>query len=339
YARDGSPTPALLEEALTTLARGRYTTVFGSGMAAIAAALAVAAAGKRVLAAPDLYGRTYHLMQSWLPGTGAEVRFANAQDHEGIAALLRDWQPHLLVLETLSNPLVKISDLPWLIAQAQAVGCKTLVDNTFASPYLCRPAELGAAFTVESLTKYINGHGDVTGGAVTCLEAGDHKALVEYRTAFGAVLDPQAAWLTLRGLRTLGLRLRQQCANAAALAAFLTVHPAVAHVYYPGLSHHPGHALAGQMFGGRGFGGMLAFDLAEATRARAWQVMDRLHVAVAAPTLGDIATLVSHPRTASHRNLTPAQAAAIGIGEGAIRVSAGIEHSDDLLADFRQALA
>lgn len=339
YGRDHSPTSALLEQALTTVAEGQHTLCFGSGMAAIAAVLAVAGAGKRVLAAPDLYGRTYHLIQAWLPNSGAEVRFVDAQDHAAIAAALTGWQPHLLVVETLTNPLVKVSDLPWLIAQAQAVGCKILVDNTFASPYLCRPAALGADFTVESLTKYINGHGDVTGGSVTTRQTADHKALLDHRTSFGAILDPQAAWLTLRGLRTLALRLRQQCANAAVLAQTLTAHPAIAHVYYPGLPDHPGHDTARRLFAGRGFGGMFAFDLAQPTRAQAWQVMDRLGVALRAPTLGDVATLVSYPPMSSHRNLTPAQRAAIGIGDGLIRVSAGIEDARDLLADFVQALA
>ena len=338
YGRDGMPTPAHLEEALTVLEGGADTVVFATGMAAINAVLTVTGTHRRILAAPDLYGRTYHLLQSWLPAAGAEIRFIAAQERDAVAEALASWRPHLLVVETLSNPLVKVSDLPWLIEHAHAVDCRVLVDNTFASPYLCRPAELGADFTVESLTKYINGHGDVLGGAVTVVDVETPAQLRNHRAAFGAVMDPQAAWLTLRGLRTLGLRLRQHGANALALASFLAGHTETARVYYPGLSSDPGHALATRLFGGRGYGGMLAFDLRQATQERAWAVMDRLQLALRAPTLGDIATLVAHPARSSHRGLSPAQRAAIGIGDGLIRVSVGIEDADDILADFRQAL-
>ncbi len=338
YGRDGMPNAVLLEEALTALEGGSHSLVYATGMAALASVLAVAGSGKRVLAAPDLYGRTYALLQTWLPDSGAEVRFVSSQDHETVAGALQSWRPQLLVVETLSNPLVKVSDLGWLIAQAQQVGCMVLVDNTFASPYLCRPAELGADYTVESLTKYINGHGDVLGGSITVRDPEERLRLARHRAAFGATLDPQAAWLALRGLRTLGLRMRQHSANAQDLAAFLDAHPAVARVYYPGLPADPGHDLAARLFGGRGFGGMLAFDLAEATQPRTWQVMDRLKLVLRAPTLGDVATLAAHPARASHRGLTPAQRAAIGVGDGLIRVSVGIEDAEDILADFAQAL-
>lgn len=339
YGRDGMPTPALLEEALTALEGGNQTLVYATGMAAIAGGLQVAGAGKRVLAAPDLYGKTYFLLNSWLAAAGAEVRFVSAQDHSAVEAALAGWQPHLLVVETMSNPLVKVSDVPWLVGRAHEVGCKVLVDNTFASPYLFRPAQTGADYTVESLTKYINGHGDVLGGSVTTLNPDDYRELRSQRTAFGTTLDPQAAWLTLRGMRTLGLRLQRQCENASHLAAWLADHPAVARVYYPGLDADPGHALAKRLWGDRGYGGMLAFDLAPASRAHAWAVMDRLQLALRAPTLGDITTLVSYPAHASHRALSPEQRAAVGIGDGLIRVSTGIEDIEDIIADFEQALA
>jgi len=339
YGRDGMPNAALLEEALTVLEGGHSSLVYATGMAALASVLAVAGSGRRVLATPDLYGRTYALLQTWLPESGAEVRFIPSQDHAAMAEAFHSWRPHLLVVETLSNPLVKVSDLTWLIAQAQSVGCKVLVDNTFASPYICRPAALGADYTIESLTKYINGHGDVLGGSITVLDPDERLRLAKHRAAFGATLDPQPAWLALRGLRTLGLRMRQHAANALALATFLASHPAVDRVYYPGLPGNPYHDLATALFGDRGYGGMLAFDLATATQQRAWQVMDRLQLALRAPTLGDVATLVAHPARASHRSLSPQQRAAIGISDGLIRVSVGIEDSEDILADFDQALA
>lgn len=339
YGRDGMPNAGLLEEAISALAAGPHTLVYATGMAAIAGVLALPGPKGRILAAPDLYGRTFALLQSGQASAGAEVRFVSGQDHPALAAVLASWRPHLLVVETLSNPLVKVSDLPWLVERAHAAGCKVLVDNTFASPFLCRPAEWGVDFTVESLTKYINGHGDVLGGSVTVRDAADHSRLTGLRSGLGATLDPHAAWLTLRGLRTLGLRMQQHCANALALARFLAAHPAVARVYYPGLVTDPGHLLATRLFGGRGFGGMVAFDLAEPTRDRAWAVLDRLHLALRAPTLGDIATLVAYPAHASHRSLSPAQRAAAGIGDGLIRVSVGIEDAGDIIADFDQALS
>lgn len=339
YGRDGMPTPALLEDAITALEAGRHTAVYATGMAAVASILAVTAAGRRVLAAPDLYGRTFGLLQTWLPETGAEVRFVSAQDQSAVAETLHSFRPHLLIVETLSNPLVKISDLPWLIGQAHAVDCRVLVDNTFASPYLCQPAAWGADYVLESLTKYIGGHGDILGGSVTTNDPAEHNRLLKHRAAFGATLDPQAAWLALRGLRTLGLRVERQCANALALAQFLNSHPAVARVYYPGLATDPGHGLATRIFGGHGHGGVLAFDLIPATQAQAWAIMDRLRLALRAATLGDVATLVAHPMRASHRSLSPDQRAAIGIGDGLIRVSVGIEDAEDIIADFAQALA
>ena len=339
YGRDGMPNAVLLEEALTALEGGHGSLVYATGMAALASVLAVAGSGKRVLATPDLYGRTYALLQTWLPESGAEVRFVSSQDHAAMAEVLQSWRPHLLVVETLSNPLVKVSDLTWLIAQAQSVGCKVLVDNTFASPYLCRPAALGADYTIESLTKYINGHGDVLGGSITVLDPDERLRFARHRAAFGATLDPQPAWLALRGLRTLGLRMRQHAANANSLAAFLAGHPEVDRVYYPGLPGDPYHDLATGLFGDRGGGGLLPSHLVYATPPRAWQVMDRLQLALRGPTLGDVATLVAHPARASHRGLSPQQRAAIGIGDGLIRVSVGIEDVEDILADFDQALA
>lgn len=338
YGRDGMPNAELLEEAISALEAGPHTLVYASGMAAIAGVLALPGPQGRILAAPDLYGRTFALLQSGQASAGAELRFVSGQDRPALAAALENWRPHLLVVETLSNPLLKLSDLPWLVERAHAVGCKVMADNTFASPYLCRPAAWGVDFTIESLTKYINGHGDVLGGSVTVLDADERLRLARNRSGFGATLDPHAAWLALRGLRTLGLRMQQHCANALALARFLAAHPAVARVYYPGLPSDPGHFLAAQLFGGRGFGGMLAFDLAEASRERAWAVLDRLKLALRAPTLGDLATLVAYPAHASHRALSPAQRAAAGIGDGLIRVSVGLEDADDIIADFEQAL-
>ncbi|RME46241.1 MAG: PLP-dependent transferase [Chloroflexi bacterium] len=337
YARNEAPTAALLEQALTALEGGQHTLVFSSGMAAIASVLLTFGSGRRVLATSDLYGLSYRLLQQMLPQMRAEVRFAGGRDLTALGAMLAAWEPHLLVVETLSNPLLKVADVGELVRRAHAAGCLVLVDNTFASPYLYRPAQHGADFTVESLTKYINGHGDVTGGAVTTLDPEHHAALKQHRTLVGPVLDSEAAWLTLRGVRTLALRMQQHCRNAAQLAAFLASHPAVARVNYPGLPEHPDHQLATAMFGSV-YGGMLSFEVMPPTRERAWTVMERLELAWRCPTLGDITTLVSYPAHASHRGLTPEQRAAIGIGDGLIRVSVGIEAAEDIIADFAQAL-
>jgi cystathionine gamma-synthase/methionine-gamma-lyase len=232
---------------------------------------------------------------------------------------------------------MKVADVPALSEIARAAGAALIVDNTFASPYLFRPLDHGAAYALHSATKYLGGHGDVMAGVVAC-NAERGRDLRERQKLLGANLGPQEAWLTLRGLKTLPLRVRQHCANAHSVAAWLAEQPAVTHVNYPGLSSHPQHALAARLFGGRGFGGMLSFDLGGAGQAEVFRFMEALELVLPAATLGDVYSLTLYPTHSSHRLMAPEARAALGIGDGLVRLSVGIEDPRDIIADLAQAL-
>jgi len=241
----------------------------------------------------------------------------------------------LLFLETIANPTIAVSDLPALIAAGHEAGLTCVVDNTFATPALCRPIEHGADIVVHSATKYLGGHDDVTLGLVVSASEQAHHLLWKHTADLGVAADPFAAWLTLRGLKTLTLRMERHCATAAHLANNLASHPGVRHVYWPGLPDHPDHAVARRILAG--FGGMVAFDVAGGREA-GLAFVTGLRLAALAPSLGGAETLVLHPASTSHRQMDAASLSAAGIGEGTIRVSAGLEHPDDLWADFEQAL-
>jgi cystathionine beta-lyase/cystathionine gamma-synthase len=340
YPRYGSPTVAAFEAAVAELEGGEAAHAFSSGMAAIHAALLAAGvrAGQAVVAAPDLYGATYTLLDRLLVQLGATVRFVDVNDLAAIEAALAETRPVALLAETISNPLLKVADAPALTELAHRYGARFLIDNTFASPYLCTPMSYGADFVIHSATKYIAGHGDVMAGVVVT-SAENRSKLYELNKLVGGVLGPFEAWLAMRGLKTLPLRVRQQCANALKIASWLASHPRIARVYYPGLGAHPHHALARRLFGQQGFGGVLSFEIAGADQAAAFRFMEALALVLPATTLGDIYTLVLHPATSSHRGLSPEEREAIGIRDGLIRLSAGIEEADDIIQDLEQALA
>lgn len=339
YARFGSPTVAAFEAAVAALEGGEAAHAFASGMAAIHVALlaAGARAGGRVVLARDIYGATRSLVERLLAGLGVSSEVVDTCDLLSVAQALRRQRTAVVVVETISNPLVRVADLAALAALAHEHEVKLIVDNTFASPYLCNPLALGADFVVHSATKYLGGHGDVTAGVV--VTSGENRRLLnEVNKLVGSTLGPFEAWLALRGLKTLPLRMRQQCSNAAMLAAWLSEHPRVASVNYPGLVSHPQHELARALFKNRGFGGMLSFELAEGGRDDAFRFMSALRLCLPATTLGDVYTLALHPATASHRGLTPEERREMGISDGLVRISAGIEDADDIIADLAQAL-
>lgn len=340
YPRYGSPTVAAFEAALAELEGGEAAHAFASGMAAIHAALLAAGlrAGTAVVAALDLYGATYTLLQRLFPQLGVTARLVDVTDLAAVEAALIATRPVALVAETISNPLLKVADLPALADLAQRHGAQLLIDNTFASPYLCTPLAYGADFVIHSATKFIGGHGDVMAGVVVT-SAQNRRELYELNKLVGGVLGPFEAWLAMRGLKTLPLRVRQQCANAMRLAAWLAAHPRIARVHYPGLSPHPQHGLARRLFGGRGFGGVLSFEIAGADQATAFRFMEALELCLPATTLGDVYTLVLHPATSSHRALSAVQRAQVGISDGLVRLSAGIEDAKDIIADLERALA
>jgi cystathionine gamma-synthase/methionine-gamma-lyase len=339
YSRYGSPTVRAVEAAISACEGGEAALAYGSGMAALHAALlgAGARAGTTVVAAQDVYGATYALLSKLFVTQGVQVRFVDVADHDAVAQAIDELRPVAVLAETVSNPLLKVADLSALAGMAHQRGAALIVDNTFVTPVLCRPLALGADYVVHSATKYLGGHGDVLGGVVVT-SAARHNELFEIQKLVGANLGPQDAWLIHRGLKTLPLRVERQCANAATVAAWLVQHPRVARVYYPGLASHPQHALANRMFGGAYYGAMISFDVADAGRAEVFRFMERLRLILPATTLGDVYTLTLYPAMSSHRALDAATRRQIGIGDGLIRLSVGIEDPADIIADLEQAL-
>lgn len=339
YARYGNPTVTALEEAIAALEQGEAALAFASGMAAVHAALLAVGvrAGSAVVAAQDVYGATYALLDRLLRSQGVTVRFVDASDAAAVDTACAALKPAALLVETISNPLLKIADVATLAEIARQHGATLLVDNTFATPCLMQPLSLGADVVIHSATKYLGGHGDVLGGLVVT-DRRRHAALFEVLKLTGANLGPQEAWLVLRGLRTLPLRMRQHSENALAVAQWLERHPKVERVYYPGLPSHPQHELAGRLFQGRGFGGIVSFDLRGAGQPEVFRFLEALQLCLPATTLGDVCTLALYPAHSSHRALAPEERKRSGIGDGLVRLSVGIEAAEDILGDLEQAL-
>ncbi len=339
YTRFGNPTNSALEAAIATLEGGEDAVAFGSGMAAIhATCLAAGArAGATVLAARDLYGATYALLARFFATLGVTAHFVDMADLPAVAHAAQEVRPDILLCEVISNPLLKLADVAALAEIVRPYGTRVIVDNTFATPYLYQPLAHGADYVVHSLTKYLAGHDDVLAGVVV----GARDKMVGVRDALKAVggnLGQFEAYLALRGIKTFPLRMRQHCAGAAIVAAWLERHPAVARVYYPGLASHPQHALAKRLFGERGAGGVVAFDLRDADQGRVFRFFEALQLVLPATTLGDVYSLVLYPAHSSHRTMTPEERAAAVVGDGLVRLSVGIEDPKDIIADLAQAL-
>ena len=340
YRRYESPTVDAFERAVATLEGGEAAFAAASGMAAVHAALLAAGvrSGSAVVAAQDCYGATYSLLSTLMAEQGVAVAFVDVTDLAQVQTALAEHRPAALLVETISNPLLKLADIAALAGLAHESGAALIVDNTFATPFLCQPLSLGADYVVHSASKYIGGHGDVLAGVVVTSQT-NRQRLFTIEKLIGAVLAPEVAWLALRGLKTLPLRMERHCANAQAVAQWLAAHPAVARVHYPGLPSHPQHDLAQRLFGGRGYGGMIAFELRNATQDAAFRFLDALKLILPATTLGDVYSLALYPVMASHRAVPPAERARLGIGDGLLRLSIGIEDPADIVADLDQALA
>jgi cystathionine gamma-synthase len=275
------------------------------------------------------------LLDELFAARGATVVYADLCNLDAAEAALAAHSPEVVLVESISNPLLSVADVAGLAARCRAAGARLVVDSTLATPLLQRPLALGADLVVHSATKYLGGHGDAAGGVVVARAGLTHATLVRQARLLGASLGPFEAQQIHRGLKTLALRVERQCASAAQVAGFLAGHPAVARAYYPGLPAHPGHTLAAEALGGR-FGGLVSVDLGSATAAAAF--VDRLRLFLPATTLGDIYSLAMIPAIASHRELTPAQRAERGITDGLVRLSVGIEAPEDLIADLDVAL-
>lgn len=336
YSRIANPGPNLLEEAVASLEQSDGAIAYGSGMGAIAVSiLAEVKSGDHIVATQVLYGGTYSLFHTELPKFGVNTSFVDFNNLDAVVAAI---QPNtkILYVETISNPLMEVADLATLAEVAHSRDLKLYVDNTFASPLLCQPLQLGADLSIHSATKYLNGHSDVTAGILV----GRHdflKRAAAVGTTYGPTLSPFDAWLVLRGIRTIGLRMERHCANALELARYLEQHPKVTLVHYPGLESSPFKAIADRTLTG-GYGGMLSFEVVGGLDG-ARTVIDSLKMVELVPSLAGVATTVSHPGKTSHRAIPLAEREKFGVGDGLIRVSVGIEAIDDIKADFEQALA
>jgi methionine-gamma-lyase len=334
YSRHGNPTTDGFARAVADLEGAEGGLAFASGMAAVSSAVLAYAAGGggEVLASEGIYGGSTELLTGLGPRFGVTARFTPAWDVRAVEAAIGPATKVLLV-ETLSNPLLRVPDLRALAALTSARGVKLVVDSTFTSPVLVRPLAHGADVVVHSASKYISGHGDVIGGVAVGTWA-DLEPVLRVRTLLGGSMDPFAAWLAVRGMRTLPLRIERQCATAARLAAVLATLPAVKAVHYPGLKGHPDHERAAATLAAPG--AMISIQLADGAAAR--RFYDRVRVFTRAASLGEVVSLVTHPATFSHGGLPPEERARLGIDEGLLRLSVGIEDADDLEADLRQAL-
>ncbi|HSX62015.1 MAG TPA: cystathionine gamma-synthase [Tahibacter sp.] len=335
YSRSGNPTRDLLGNALAELELGAGAVVTASGMAAVALVLELVPAGATVIAAHDCYGGTWRLLDAWQKKGRFTVRFVNLTDPLALAEALAD-KPALVWVETPSNPLLRITDVRHVAQAAHAAGALVVVDNTFLSPALQQPIALGADIVVHSTTKYINGHSDVVGGAVIAKDPAVAQQLTWWANCIGLTGAPFDSFLTLRGLRTLGPRLRAHQENAQALAELLAGHPAVARVYYPGLADHAGHALAARQQSG--FGAMLSFEL-DADNDGIAAFLDGLRCFSLAESLGGVESLVAHPASMTHAAMAVEARRAAGIADNLLRLSVGIEDAADLLADVAAGLA
>lgn len=340
YLRYSNPTTEAFETAIADLEMAQAAQAYGSGMAAIHAALLAAGvkAGTSVVAALDVYGATFSLLRSLFKSLDVKIRMVNVTDHTEVETALKETGAVVLYVESISNPLLKVADIPALAEVAHRCNASLLVDNTFASPYLVNPLNHGADFAIHSATKYLSGHGDVLAGVVATSTENKGK-LYELNKLVGGVLGPFEAWLALRGLKTLPLRMKQQCQSAQQIAERLVKHPRVKTVNYPGLSDHPQHALAKSLFEDKGYGGVLSFEIRGADKAKIYRFMESLTICLPATTLGDVYSLVLHPATSSHRSLTAEERARVGIPDGLVRLSVGIESAEDIWADLESALA
>lgn len=335
YTRWDNPTTVRLEKKLAAFEQAEGAAFFSSGMAAISTSVLTSVKkGDHVVAIRDLYGETFKLMSEVLPAFGVETTLVDTTDFEQMKKAIRR-NTKVVYIESPTNPTLKLVDVAKVSSLAHKAGAVLLIDNTFASPINQKPLQLGADVSLHSATKYLNGHADVIAGAAAGSKENISRIKMMRRT-LGGTLDPHAAWLVLRGMKTMALRVRATNENALAIAEFLSRHKKVKTVNYPGLRTHPQHALARKQM--TGFGGMMSFEL-KGTLRDAMRLTERMKVALLAPSLGGVETLIIQPAMITHHQLTAAQRAKTGIPDTLIRLSVGVEDKEDLICDFERALA
>jgi cystathionine beta-lyase/cystathionine gamma-synthase len=333
YARTQNPTRSAVERNLAALEGGRFGFAFASGMAAIDATLRLVKAGEHVIVSDNTYGGTARLFNKILANYNIEFDYVDSSDALNVEAAIKP-NTKMVFLETPTNPIMTVTDLKEVSEIAHRAGARVVCDNTFMSPYLQRPLEFGCDIVVHSTTKYLNGHSDGVGGAVVLNDEEDANWIGFVQNSAGAILSPFDSWLVLRGTKTLALRMEQHDKTGRAVAAFLEEHPKVKRVYYPGSASHPQHALARRQQ--RGFGGMVSFDVG--SLAAASKVLESVKLCTLAESLGGVETLISHPATMTHASVDEEKRQRLGITDGLVRISVGIEDTDDIIADLDQAL-
>jgi cystathionine gamma-synthase/methionine-gamma-lyase len=340
YTRYGNPTIAALQDALIVLEAGTVACAYASGMAALHAALFACelAPGSTVLASQDLYGASFDLLYKVFGTAGVKTVAADFSDLDAVREKARATRPTVLLAETISNPLLKVCDIAAVAEIGREVGARLIVDNTFASPFLCQPLAKGADFVLHSATKYLGGHADAMGGVVVAKQEPDRLALVSIMKLAGGVLSVWEAHQILRGIKTLGLRLERQCDNARRLAEHFSGDPRLARVHYPGLSPQASPGLLARVLRPPHAGALVSIELKENTKKAAFRFMNALELCVRLTSLGDVFTGVSHSASSSHREVSPAQRRRLGINDGLVRISAGIEDFADLRDDIDRAL-
>ena len=336
YARSQNPTRQALEEALAVIENGKFGLAFSSGVAATDAVIKLLQPGDEVVAANDMYGGTYRLFTKVFEKFGIRFIYVDTTDPENIRKVLTP-ATKLIWLETPTNPLMNITDVAAVAGIAKAAGVWLCVDNTFASPYLQNPLDLGADMVMHSSTKYLGGHSDVIQGALVMNNQELRDQLYFIQKSCGAVPGPMDCFLVLRGIKTLHVRMRQHCENGEQVARWLRQHPAVAKVYWPGFEDHPGHAVAKKQM--HGFGGMISFELKDESDGNVRRVLSSTKVFSLAESLGGVESLINHPASMTHASIPREERLKNGLSDGLIRLSVGIEDADDLIADLEQAIA
>lgn len=341
YTRYGNPTVNAFQDAIRTAEDGATACAYSSGMAALHAALFACelSPGATVLASQDLYGATTNLLQTIFGSFGIKTITADFSDLDGLRAKANEAKPRVLVAETISNPLLKVCDIDACAEIARAVSARLIVDNTFASPYLCQPLKHAADIVVHSATKFLSGHADAMGGIAISRDQADSMALIGVMKLVGGVLSPWEAHQILRGLKTLAVRMDRHCENAAVLAEHLRNHPRIGRVYFPGFAATEQRDVVQRILRDKHMGALVSIELKDNSREAAFRFMDTLKLCVRSTSLGDVFTSVLHPPTASHRDLSPARRKQLGITDGLVRISVGIENINDIVADIEQALA
>jgi cystathionine beta-lyase/cystathionine gamma-synthase len=339
YSRSGSPTLTALERALSTLEGAEVTHVCSSGMAASYLALLAARVGKGdlILCSSDVYGSVYTMVEDTFPDLGSPAILMDFADLDRLEDVVRRQKPRVIYFEIVTNPMTKVIDAPAVVEIAHRHGAVVIVDNTFTTPYLLKPIDIGVDFVCHSVTKFLSGHGDVLAGSVGCYRK-DFDRLHDLLVQVGCALGPNEAWLALRGLKTFALRMERHCANALEVARFLESHPLIERVRYPGLPSHSEHETAKRIFTAGRYGAMLSFDIADCDKNGAFRFLDSLKLILPATTLGDIYSLIVNPARTTHHQLGEDELAMMGISPGTCRMSVGIENIDDLKEDLDQAL-